>query len=1041
MKINKGVIAFFVQHKVAANLLMFIMIGSGIFGLYKLNTQFLPNIEINYITVNIPWVGASASDVERSIIVPLEKDLRDLDNLKTFRGIAKSGVGTLVLEFKEKADMAQAYQDVQQRVSAISNLPSDAEKPVITKIERYEPVAKIIISGNESLQAMRKLAYDYEHQLLQMGIAKINIIGLPKLEFAVKVSQETLRALNMTLPEIAQIIDQYSSDAPLGTAGEKDVARDLRFIKAVRSIESIAGIPITDTDSLQVTTVGDIAKITLDKQDGETTVFYHNRPAIELQLLRTQSDSTLKMAKMMFQWYEIQKQDALKSGINLVIYDQTWTLIKDRILLLVKNGLTGLVFIIIVLILFLNLRVAFWVAVGIPISCFATFYILYISGDSINMVSLFAIIMTLGIIVDDTIVVGENAYREFSLGTRPYKAAILGARRMLKPVLASSLTTIAAFLPLMLVTDIIGQVLFSIPLVVICVIIASLFECFLVLPNHLKSSFRKMKHQSTSKMRMKLDYGFEYFRDVYFYRLLSVALKWRYTVIVFAVLCIILTISLLIGRHVPFTFFKMPDSNIIKLNTVFVPGTPEDEIHQYLNHAETVLNEIAKSEKKAHPNEPNLVQIVTQVMGKTADLRGDQRQKRGDNAGHLNVELSMPDDRSISNDEFIRLWRSKLSLSDDIEELIISSPVGGPPGRDIDIRLFGNSAPKLKKAAEYIKLRLNQYKGVKNISDNLPYGKEQWIFELKPSAIAQGVTTKSVARQVSAGYSRVLVQRITEGQDEIDISLSLTDDDQDSLLKLENFPIKLPNGSMVPLQTLINIKAISGFDRMIHQNGQMVVNVTAEVDSNITNANEVLHSLTENTLSQLKKAYQVNYYLGGKSQEQAQTFSDMLTGLVIGVFLIYIILALFFSSYSWPLMVMSMIPLGIVGAIVGHLLLGYDMTILSLFGLFGLSGIIVNDSIILLSFYKEKRISGMKAVDAIIEATKTRLRPVLLTSITTIVGLLPLLFETSLQAKFLIPMAISIVFGLLFTTFLILFVLPCMLSFYERIDHKQLERK
>ncbi|MCF6764216.1 efflux RND transporter permease subunit [Thiotrichales bacterium 19S3-7] len=1040
MKLNNGVIAFFVQHKVAANLLMFIMIASGIFGLYKLNTQFLPNLEINYITVTVPWVGASAADVERSIIVPLEKELRDLDNLKTFRAIAKSNVGTIVLEFNEKTNMAQAYQDTQQRVSNISNLPSESEKPIISKIERYEPVAKIIISGSDSLETMRKLAYEYEHQLLQLGIAKINILGLPKLEFAVKVSQEQLYNLHMTLPEIAKVIDQHSSDSPLGSAGENDVARDLRFIKAVRDIESIAAIPISDPKSLQVTTIGDIAEISLEKQDGETTIYYNGQPAIELQLLRTSNDSTLKMAKTMFQWYENQQASAKDLGINLIIYDQRWTLIKDRILLLVKNGLTGLAFIIIVLMLFLNLRVAFWVALGIPISCFATFYILYLSGDSINMVSLFAIIMTLGIIVDDTIVVGENAYREYCLGQRPYKAAILGARRMLKPVLASSLTTIAAFLPLMLVSDVIGQVLIAIPVVVICVIIASLVECFLVLPNHLKSSFREMRVHRLSKYRLKLDGAFEYFRDVYFYRLLTLALKWRYSVIIFAVLSIILTISLLVGRHVPFTFFKMPDSNIIKLNAVFVPGTKEEKIHQYLNNAQTALIAIANQQKKIQPNEPNLVEIITQVMGQTADLRGDQRQRRGDNVGHLNVELSMPDDRSISNDELIRKWRLALHQSDDIEQLIISSPVGGPPGRDIDIRLSGNRALKLKEASEYIRHQLSQYKGVKNISDNLPYGKEQWIFELKPSAIAQGVNVKSLAQQVSAGYSRALVQRITDDQDEIDVSLSLTDIDQDSLIKLENFPIKLPNGSMVPLHTLINIKAINGFDRMIHQDGQMVVNVTAEVDSELTNANDVLNAFSAKVLSKLKQNYQVNYSLKGKSEEQEKTFSDMLIGLVIGLILIYIILALFFSSYSWPLMIMSVIPLGIVGAIIGHLLLGYDMTILSLFGLFGLSGIIVNDSIILLSFYKEKRISGMIAADAIIEATKTRLRPVLLTSVTTIVGLLPLLFETSLQAKFLIPMAISIVFGLLFTTLLILFLLPCMLTFYERINPKSFEK-
>ncbi|MDC0534249.1 efflux RND transporter permease subunit [Francisellaceae bacterium] len=1029
----KGLVSFFIEHKVAANLLMFMMILLGIFGLYKLNTQFLPNFKVNYITVTVPWFGASASDVERSIIVPLEKQLRDIDNLDKIRSNAKSNVGLVILEFSEYADMSQAFQDTQQRVSAITNLPQSSEKPVITKIERYEPIAKVVLSGPDSLQRMRQLAYDYEDELLQAGIAKINIIGLPKLEYAVQVPQEKLRALGMTLPEIANIIDQHSMDAPLGTVGESDVAKDLRLIKAVRSVESIAGIPLTDTDNLHVTTVGDIAHISLRKQEGETTVYQNGKPVVELQLLRTQTENALTMAEIMHEWVDAKKDVALNDGIHIQVYDESWTLIQDRISLLLKNGVTGLVFIIIVLMLFLNIRVAWWVALGVPVSCLATFFILLSAGDSINMISLFAIIMTLGIIVDDTIVVGENAYREFRHGVSPVKAATVGAKRMLIPVLASSLTTIAAFLPLMLVGDIIGQVLFSIPLVVICVILASLIECFLILPNHLKHSFIKMNSQEVSGFRKRFDEGFARFRDIHFYKGLIWALKWRWLVIVSAILAIVLTISLLIGSHVPFTFFKMPDTNVIKLNVSFIPGTPESEVEAFLTKAEQELQDINKAYKKKYPDEPALVHMITAVLGVTADLRGDQSQESGKNVAHLNVELSMPDERTISNQEFINLWQSKLTEVKNINQLVISSPVGGPPGRDIDVRLSGKNPVELKQAALYVKDSLAAYQGVKNIADNMPNGREQWIFELTPSAISNGLTIKGLASQVSSGYARNLVQRITEGQDEIDISVSLAEVDKDSLARLDDFPVKLPNGSMVPLGSVVTIKAINGFDRLVHEDGLMVANVTAEVDNDVTNANQVLNSLQENILSKLKQNYNVNYTLTGKAEEQEKTFSDMLAGLGIGLVLIYVILALVFSSYIWPLLVMVMIPLGLIGAILGHLLLGYDMTILSLFGLFGLSGIVVNDSIILLSFYKERRESGMPAYEAILEAAKTRLRPVLLTSITTIVGLMPLLFETSLQAQFLIPMAISIVFGLAFATLLILFVLPSMLAVYEKI--------
>ena len=1034
MEKNNGIITLFVQHKVAANLLMFMMIILGVFGLYKLNTQFLPNFKVNYITVTVPWFGASASDVERSVIVPLEKQLRDIDGLKKIRAKAKSNMGIVILEFNETANMAQAFQDTQQRVSAITNLPQTSEKPVITKIERYEPIAKIMISGADSLQKMRQLAYGYENELLRAGIAKINIIGLPKLEFAVEVSQDKLNALGMSLPEIADIIDRNSADMPLGTVGEQDVAKDLRIIQAVRSIEAISGIPLVDSNNLQVSTIGNIAHISLKKQEGETVVFHQGKPAIELQLLRTQNENALTMAETMHQWVDANRDKALQKGIHLKVYDESWTLIQDRIHLLVKNGITGMIFIIIVLMLFLNRRVAWWVAVGVPVSCFATFFIIYGVGDSINMISLFAIIMSLGIIVDDTIVVGEHAYHEFRQGASPTEAAISGARRMLIPVLASSLTTISAFLPLMLVGDIIGQVLFSIPLVVICVILASLLECFLVLPNHLKNSFIKMHSNKPSNFRRKFDAGFATFRDKHFNNWLHVALRWRWTVVIAAILAIIITVSLLIGRHVPFTFFKMPDSNIIKLNVNFIPGTPEKTIKQFLINAEKELYQISEQQHQKYPDEPPLIKIVTLVLGTTADLRGDQSQETGKNVGHLNVELSLPDERSLSNQAFIKLWKSKIYQTQGISKLVISSPVGGPPGRDIDIRLSGKDPFKLKQAALFVKDALQNYKGVENIADNMPRGREQWILTLKPGAIAKGVTVKELAAQVNAGYAHHLIQRITEGQDEIDVVISLPEKVKDSLAQLDYFPVKLSNGEMVPLSTVVNVNIVEGFNQLAHEDGQLVVNITAEVDVNITNANQVLTLIKQKTLTQLKSQYQVNYTLTGRAEEQNKTFSDMLAGLVIGLVLIYVVLALVFSSYGWPLLVMVMIPLGLIGAILGHLVMGYDMTILSLFGLFGLSGIVVNDSIILLSFYKEKRESGLAAYEAIIEAAKTRLRPVLLTSITTIVGLMPLLFETSLQAQFLIPMAISIVFGLAFATILVLFVLPSMLAIYERIN-------
>lgn len=1030
-KNDRTLINLFARHKVLANLLMFLMLILGGWGIYKLNTQFLPNIEINVITVAVPWQGASASDIERSIIVPLERELDNVSDLKTMRSVARTGSGRVILEFEQNTDMALALQQVQEKVAAIRSLPEASEDPQIELIENYNAIARVVISGGASRQNLRSLAYQYRRELLQRGIAKVEIKGLPEQQLAVKITPSQLERLDRSLPDIAKLIEQYSQDIPLGEAGQKDAAKELRMMKAVRSIEDLAAIPFSNSSLNHVQKLGDVADITKEKMPGEITVYNQGKPAVELRLLRTPEANALEMAEILHQW-QASKSAHLDKGVNIKLYDQKWKMIKQRINLMVKNGLTGLLFIFIILFLFLNYRVAFWVGVGIPVSFMATFFILYLFGASINMVSLFAMIMALGIIVDDTIVVGEDAYVHHQSHYLPQSSAIQGAKRMIVPVLASSLTTISAFLPLMLVGDTIGQILFSIPLVVVCIILASLMECFLVLPKHLASSFANMHSYETSRFRQKFNAGFCYIRDQYFIRWVKYAIKGRWVVFALAASSLLISLGMIIGGHVPFTFFKSPPGNVIKLNATFVAGTHEDKVRNYLRQAERQLYQIAEKRNQLYPNEPDLVNMTTMVLGATADIEGDQSFAQGENVGHLNVELSMPKERTITNNELINRWHQKLKPSPALEKMVIAEPNSGPPGDAIDIRLTNASPVVLKQAAVKLVDRLNQFKGVLNISDDLPYGREQWLFELKPLAIAQGLTNRMLARQISSAYAGLRVQSFTEGQDEIEVRVMLTDQKRHYLNPIHKLPITLPNGDSAPLEKLANIHSKQGFDVLKHQNGQLAVSVTADVDNQITNANKVLNALQKGILQKLKQKYKLDYTFGGRSEDQTKTFTDMLLGMIIGLFLIYIILAAVFSSYGWPFLVMIMIPFGLSGAVFGHWLLDYDMTILSLFGLFGLAGIVVNDSIILVSFYQYKRQEGLNCPNAIIEAARSRFRAVLLTSMTTISGLTPLLFETSMQAKFLIPMAISIVFGLGFSTFLILLVLPALLSVYER---------
>ncbi|WP_268801713.1 efflux RND transporter permease subunit [Piscirickettsia litoralis] len=777
-------------------------------------------------------------------------------------------------------------------------------------------------------------------------------------------------------------------------------------------------------------TLGEIAQVALQSQEQEVLLFYQGKPAVELYVQRNEQGNALQAAKILEKWRS-DLQPKLGESIKLTIYDEQWKMIDQRLSLLINNGVAGLAFILIILFIFLNRRVAFWIAFGIPISFMATLGVLYLIGGSIDMVTMFALIMSLGIIVDDTIVVGEDTLVHYQQGRNPVEAAVAGAIRMSKPVLASSLTTIAAFLPLMLIGGLIGQILQIIPTVVICVIIASLLECFLVLPAHLKVSLGNMHKDKAVPWRQRFDWRYQKFIDGPLSHFVDFSLKNRQLIIVIGVAAFAISIALLASGRVPFTFFPTPDGNVLKLNVGFVAGTPQKKVKQLLRYSEQQLEQI-NHDYQARNNQGFLV-LTNLVLGKTADTQGDESEKRGDVYGHLNVELTPADNRKVSNRQLIAIWKNHIQLPPQVESFEITVVKGGPPGRDIDIRLSGATPIELKNAALKVQSELAKFAGVMNITDDLPFGQEQWLFELKPAAKTVGLTINDIARQVQHAYSGYQVQLLSQGRDEIEVNIRLPNAERYNLASLKYLPIKTKSsiGTMLPLEDLVTIKSVAGFEELRHSAGEISVHVTAEVNAELANANKVLAELKVGVLKKIASQDNIQVSFAGRSQEQKETLNDMLFGAGLALIFIYLILVVMFSSYSWPLFVMSIIPLSLSGAIFGHWLLGYDMTILSLFGLFGLAGIVTNDSIILVSFYKNMKGQAHSLSDALASAIKQRFRAVFLTSITTIAGLLPLLFETSLQAKFLIPMAVSITFGLAWSLFLILFLLPALLLSYE----------
>lgn len=1014
----------FATHRVASNLLMFLFILAGLWALKNLNTQIFPVFELDYISINVVWSGASAEDVEESITIPIEQELASLTEVKSMTSTSKQGSATIILELNDDAKTDRVLDKVKQRVDSIRNLPEQAERALVQQIERYTPIANLLITGDHSLEELDHLARKFEDQLLERGISKINFVGLPTEEVAIEVSSSMLSQTGLSLGQIAQLVRQNSQNIPAGTAAKDAVSKQVRSLSQQKDVMGFENLPLLTDSKGRLLRLGDIATVERRPIENEPYISWQGQPAIELILMRTEADDTLTMADIFNEWLD-ETRLTLPEGVTLHPYNERYKHLRERIQLLVTNGAGGLILVVATLFLFLNVRVAFWVTVGIPVSFLATLAIVYFVGGSINMISLFALIMALGIIVDDAIVVGEDTLTHKEMGESPASAAIGGAKRMFAPVFSSSLTTIAAFLPLTMVGGIMGKIMFELPTVIICMIVASVIECFLILPGHLLHSLKRDKKDNPNSIHARFDRRFQAFRENRLRPLVNVAIKYRGTVIVLGFAMFALALSLAFSGFLKFTFFPTIDGNSIRASVEFHPGTPEKRVAQFIRHLEDSL------EQTNQQFGGNMVNIAIGYhnrsyfgsgVGSGAEIAPER--------GAVIVDL-VSGRRAVNNAAFMAAWRENVVIPPGVNKFKIGQREMGPGGPPIAYRLVGKDIESLKQASLELQDALSKFNGVSNIDDNLPYGKEQLIYELTPTGRKLGLTTESIGQQLRAAFDGAIAQIFHEKDKEIEVKVSLPKQEKDQLKTLETFPVVLSNGETTPLNNVVQFKSRQGIEVLNHTDGTLDTTVSADIDETLVNANEVRQELESNVFPRLKKVYGIKLGLEGRAVDQQETMDDMKTGMIVGLTLIYIVLAWVFASYSWPLAVMSAIPLGLTGAILGHFILGKHLSMFSMMGLFGLSGIVINDSIVLITFYSQLRQKGQDVYEAVTNAICARFRAVLLTSLTTIAGLLPILFETSLQAQFLIPMAISIVFGLAYGTFLILFFIPSMLVYLE----------
>ena len=1018
---KSGVLQMLVGHKVAANVLMLLASVLGVIGITRMNVQFFPTFELDVISVRVVWSGASAEDVEVGITTPLEERLKTIDGLKRMSSTSAQGVASITLELNEGTDALLALDQARQRVDEFRNLPRDAEPPEVSRISRYEPIARLLVRGS-SVEELRPWVRRFETELLAAGIDRVSITGLPEERIAIEVPSAALETLGLSLVQIGDRVGDLARDVPAGIAGEADGAREIRGLEQRRSAEAFASLPVI-SDQRGVVRLGEIATLSREPRSGELALFERGDAVVELQLQRSESGHSLKAAKALETWLD-KTRPTLPPTITLEVFDAQWQLISERIELLVNNGLSGLLLVVATLYFFLPARVAFWVMIGVPTAFLATLGLMLVFGGTINMMSLFALIMALGIIVDDAIVVSEDADTHRRMGEGPAQAAAGGARRMFWPVVAASLTTVAAFIPLMLVGGVIGNILGDIPFVMIMVITASLLESFFILPAHLKQALAGEAGRHTSRLRQRLDAGFEHFRDRRFRPLVERALAWRGTTVALTLGLMILAVGLLAGGRIGFVFFPTPEGQVVFANATFVAGTPRAQTETFLQDLERALFE-AEAELGG-----GLVRTAVARLGGTIPTGGGSG-ARGDQLAAIMVELTPPDEREVRNERFLAIWREKLGPVAGIEILTFTARQSGPPGRDLNVRLKGDDADALKAAALELAETMKSIPGVSETEDDMPFGREQLVYSLTPAGEALGLTTESLGRQLRAAFDGSLAQLVQVGRDELEVRVLLPREERSRLDVFDRITVSLPDGSFAPLATVASWSSRRGFEALRHAEGRLAVEVSAAVDTAVNNANAIQAELARDALPRLADKYGLEFSFEGRSADQRETMADMQAGLVLGLGLIYLVLVWSFSSWSWPLVVMSAIPLGLAGAIFGHWLLRIDLTILSMFGLFGLAGIVVNNSIILVSLFKELRHKGAALNEALVGAACGRLRAVLLTSLTTIGGLTPLLFEGSLQAQFLIPMATSIAFGLGFSAILVLFFVPALLSLLE----------
>ncbi len=1003
---RRGIIAWMVHNRVTPNLLMLALLAGGLFMLTRIKQEVFPEYDLDVVTVSVPYPGASPEEVEKGILLAVEEAIRGIEGVKELVATASEGSGVVNAELEEGSDRQKIYQEIRQEVDRITTFPEDAEEPRVSLRTRRIEVLNLQIYGDVSELVLRELAEQVRDRLLQeSGITQIDLNGVSDYEILVSVPRQVLRTYKLTLEELARRIEATAVELPGGVLETPGGDLLLRMKDRRERAVEIARIPVITTASGSVLTLEELATVREGFADTRREASYNGKRSVELEVYRVGDQTPIGVSRAVRNLLP-ELSELLPPGVAIEINRDRSEIYQERLSLLLRNAGLGLALVLILLALFLEYRLAFWVALGIPISFLGCLFFLPGMGVTINMISIFAFILALGIVVDDAIVVGENIYAQRRPGNW-IEAAIDGARAVSLPIHFSILTNVAAFVPIFFMPGVMGKTWKSVPVVVIIAFLISWVESLLILPSHLAHA-RPHAGNRLNRLQERIDAWLGRFIETCYRPSLDFFLRWRWASIAAALTVFLLCYGYVYSGRIGMILMPRIEADRAVATAVLPFGSPHSRAVAVQNQLLATLDAVAA--------EQGGERLVTGVYAEIDE-----------NTVEVTAYLTAPGVRPINTTALTRLWRERTGVLLGLEALRFQADRGGiGSAASLTVELAHREIGVLDRASAALAERLAGFPEVKDIDDGYSPGKEQLDFRITPAGQSLGLTAAEVARQVRHAFYGAEALRQQRGRNEVKVRVRLPEEERRSAFDVETLMIRTPAGRHVPLFEVAAMERGRAYTTITRRDARRTVTVTADVVP-LGKSDQVIATLNSTVLPELVREFPgLTHSYQGRQAEMKESLRSLFGGFALSLFAIYFLLAVPFRSYSQPLVVMVAIPFGMVGAVLGHLLMGYDLSLMSMMGIVALSGVVVNDSLVLIDYANRRRLAGCEADEAIRSAGFRRFRPILLTTITTFGGLAPMIFETSRQARFLIPMALSLGFGILFATMITLVLVPCL---------------